>query len=258
MAAPLYFFAGRSVGQIFDGDRFQKSVLSKYGLDSVWRDVVSPREESFVAEMTAPGPGGASGTLVSALPTNGNAHRLAGYYPNEQTWIQVASDLWIGKINEEPISPSDLVRHCRGKSVPVDGYFVDLADGNTWVIPIIRRPGRLIESGYPPTNLPQSLGWNAEGEFVRFPPRDHVDLWEETGKLCEIFFSGNEGDRHYEVGAEGVLLALRFLSVNYRIGRHEQTLLGLIDNNNLWPLLGLTVDYPAYQEAFKQKKNLES
>lgn len=267
MAAPFYFFAGRSKNDLLDPGthRFRPAPLASAGLDETWRDVIAPEEQGSLIDYTGKGPGGKSGVLVTIFPPSGQAPKRLGYYPEFQRWTRLQDDLWIGLDNEEPPRPQDLLRATRkrdaaGRPAPLHaGYSPTLADGEAWTIPVVRRPPLLLESGWEESDLPHDIGWDESGRFAQTLKIEYQAIWEEAGQLCGQFF-GPDGDLAEETTLtveDGLRRAIRLLQLNYRYGRHEQNVLHAIDRSNVFFILGIALDLPTVKELLdaRQKKS---
>jgi hypothetical protein len=133
--------------------------------------------------------------------------------------------------------------------------------GEEWIIPVIRRPAFVERYGVASTRLPCDLGWDAEGKFVETVDARYRDVWEATAAIADLFFDADGAMREggLQIGTEEALrFALRALGLNYRLGKHEQTRLRLVNDRNLWVLLGLTVDFLLVKEltgATREKKS---
>lgn len=241
MAAPFYFFAGRSRNDLVDPGtrRFRPAPLASAGLDEVWRDVGDVDEQASIFDLTGKGPGGKSGLFVGVLPPTGEAPKRLGYHPEFQRWIEVDDALWIGCDREQSPKPDDLRR--RGNLHR--GYDMTLADGGVWTVPVVRRPPIAVESGYRASDLPHDIGWDRARNFVETLKPDYQALWDDTAELCDRFYGDAEGKVRRISVEEGLRWAIRLLSLNYRYGRHEQALLHAIDAETVFPILGAAVDF---------------
>lgn len=190
-------------------------------------------------EIIGQGPDGHPGLCISALPVVGREPpRRMGFYPQESAivWEQLGPDLW-GAIDAEfSPTPSDLARPRL-----TAGHAVSLDDGREWIVPVIRR----WDGG---CGLPQRAWWNALGEFRLDPKPDYRDLWEQSAEAEALF--GTPGAKiPYE---HGIAMALAFLGLNYRLGKPEQTLLGLVHTGNFQNVLWAAIDGPKVAAALEE------
>jgi hypothetical protein len=238
MSAPLYFLPGiRLSGFAPDRGKLSRSLLAARGLAEAWSDVEQLDDVAY-CEITGRGPDGGPGLVVSALPVAGREPpRRVGYYPDETAirWTLAREGLWLAVDDHFPVAPSDVARR---KQFP--GHPVELADGQEWIVPVVRRG---LKKGVPA--LPERMGWDAHGQFgMVLDPRYGV-LWERTEKLMEYFGTG-EHSMSYADAAE---LDLDFLGLNYRIGKVEATALGLLDTTNWEKILWAALDGPTIDKA---------
>lgn len=262
MAAPLYFFPRKTLSDVVDvqADRFRPPVLRECGLEETFSDVTSVRAQTATNELTVKGPGGASGVLTTILPASGQCPLRTGFHPDFQTWTQAGRELWIGTDNEHRPRPSDLLRSNsrRTGATPKplhDGHSITLGDGHDWEVPVIRRPPAMAQFGSL-TALPKNLGWDLDGRFVESLKPEYQAIWEDTSAICDLFFDeeGRLRDGEYQITVETALgWCLRILGLNYRLGRHEQNLLRLIDQSNVFTVLFLAVDGPRVMHLLKKK-----
>lgn len=241
MAAPFYFFAGRSKNDLLDPGtyRFRPAPLASAGLDETWRDVVAPEEQGSLIDFTGKGPGGKSGLLVTIFPPTREAPKRLGYYPDFQRWLEVEDGVWIGIDREQPPTADDL----RREGTFHRGYEMKLADGGAWTVPVVRRPEVATERGYRASDLPHDIGWDRARKFVETLKPDYQALWDDTAELCEKFYGTADGKTRSISVEDGLRWAIRLLSLNYRYGRHEQNLLHAIDAETVFPVLGAAVDF---------------
>lgn len=276
MAAPLYFFARRQLGDVVRDDRLLPSVLRESKLADTLADVTSA-QQCCVNEITTHGPGGASGVLLTVLPASGETPKRVGFAPDFQIWKQASKspdgsgkDLWIGVDREHPPTPADLLRRTASRvagemRAPHSGYQITLADGLCWTVPVIRRPPLVERHGLPLTALPRDLGWDLEGKFVETLKAEYQALWEDTAGLIDLFYESADDPARtafrqglWEMSIEdGLRWALRILGLNYRYGFHEQNLLRAVDRSSVFLVLGAAVDTPlvgSVLQAEAQKK----
>jgi hypothetical protein len=211
-------------------------VLKKHGLGGVFES------EGFGKGTTTKGPDGGSGLVVSYS-------NRTGHYKDTQVWQEIhGTKCWIGYDKNDPPTPDDLARD----GVTIDGYFVELGDGNKWVVPVARHA-----SGDP--NLPRPYkcidGKWAHGDVV---PK-YQKLWEVAEKFWEVAKQqfGEDEDSitvPLELNQE-IEFALIALSTNYRIDRTEASILQLLNKESVSGILGAVIDWPNVQRLLK--KNIE-
>jgi hypothetical protein len=168
----------------------------------------------------ANGPDGMSGVIVAAMPAAGLQGPPPGVRPG-QTWIQIKAGpdgeplpapYWLGFDGETPPGPMDLQREHL-----VQGVEHELGDGRIWMCPIVRRRGVA-------NALPSRWGVDPEtGEFASTLLPRYAAAWEASRRILDAQISG-EIER-----PEVLALCVQMLAINYRIGVHETSLLGLLD-----------------------------
>jgi hypothetical protein len=246
MAQPLYFLPGLreqqfgSIGQV-------RLILGERGLTDVFSDV--PHDKMGIAELTGRGPGDKSGVILAYQRPDGQIPRRLGYYPKEQVWQPVADgkELWIGLDPSEPPTPADLMRRR-----VYSGYELELAAAfgqpQAWTIPIVRRPDGS-------TELPTDVHWDATGQLVQPIKPAYAKYWEATAEVLTWW------QREFaQVPLDAALrLAIAALSINYRFGVIEHNFLRVLDSDNLFLVLALTIDGPnAGRIAESHKKKDDS
>lgn len=255
MAAPLYFFAKRSLADVVRDDRLSPALLNECGLAQTFADIKSVRRQCSLFDITTKGPSGSSGVFLYALPPDREAPKRCNFQPQFQEWREVhkSAGLWIGQDIEEPVRPRDLLRE--GGSTDIDGdptaphrgWPLELADGRRYTVPVIRRPDVVARHGREITNLPEDIGWDENGRFVQTVKREYLQIWEDAGRLCDFFFDAEGRHRRgdFEISVEdGLRWAIRILQLNYRYDAHLQNLLHLIDKTNVFAILGMAIDAP--------------
>lgn len=166
-------------------------------------------KDMIVIHNVATGPTGSSGVLIVCRhPEWPDAHRT-GFYPDEQTWRN-CGDYWLGLVADCKPGPDSLQRETL-----VSGYDYELGDELIWHAPIIRYP-----AGNP--NLPQTMGVDPSGVFTQSVVKSMSWAWDLACRLWDKYFLGNGGLMPDAMFAA----AVECLSINYRLGTHEASLLG--------------------------------
>ena len=186
------------------------------------------------------GPGGMKGAVIGY-----DQKRTIGYYPDQQEWHEApATDYWIGRWTDAPILPADLMRQ---ETRP--GHEVKLGDGHQWLVPV----ARLWPSGQ--SAFPEKLVLGAGDEWVREPYGPYVELCQNAERVWRrvmidtgLIVSEEIDPREKPLDdVEAVGIAIRALSVNYRIGRVEASELGLLtttDEGTIIAILEVFVGLP--------------
>tara|TARA_B100000029_G_scaffold513941_1_gene615023 strand:+ start:1546 stop:2250 length:705 start_codon:yes stop_codon:yes gene_type:complete len=204
-------------------------------------------------EILRGGPNGGRGFLYV---DSAAAHKIAQitYDPKVQTWRKFpGKDIWVGYFNDNPPTPSELIR----KDV-IDGYNVNLGDGNSWKIPTCRYFG---ETGYTPA-LPQVMDIDEDGNWtVGNIVAKHKKLWDVSCQWFDLVASfgldegeGAEVDMSVADVADACVVAL---GTNYRVSIVEVGLLGLLTSETRTAVMNSTIDFQAVEEWSKKKEQLE-
>jgi len=236
MGQPLYFLPNLRAAAA-ESIATRRSVLKERGLSDVFADV--PLVEQPLAELRSRGPGDKPGCILYAQAVDGSIPRQSGYYPSEQTWTPVGdgSLLWIGVDNAEPPKPEEMQRHTLCRGYPVGG----------WSIPILPRhdPAK-------PTLLAAAFTTDASGnqiQTVRAAYREHFEAFREA---AEWVYAGMPDDGPPQ--STLVDLAIRALSINYRLEWELQNVLQVVDSENFGTMICAAVDLPGFQEASEAQK----
>jgi len=185
-----------------------------------------------------PGVGGPEGTQGVLLWRR--IESVPRYDSEKQEWLQ-NGECWVGMDRAAPPKPEDLIR-----DQPIAGHWVRLGDGNDWLIPVARRVG----GG---TALEQAFRKVGDEWQLEILPK-YKWLWEQAGKVFDAYLSALKGDGMVSV-EDPLELAVKVLTVNYRIRAPEISLLGLLTTGNLWQgVLGALIDWPEIEARLEQEK----
>jgi len=253
MAPPIYFFPSVTDKEMVSNGKLSSTFLDRFSLSLVLADLGSVAEDAFLSPIsTATGPGGHAGVLLCALPTNGAKPERLGYYPDLQDWTEEEANgqlLWVGVDKEQPLRAKDLMR----KTV-IRGYTCELP-GGTWSIPVIRNYDG-------DTTLPKSWRWDCNGQVTETVQATYRELWDDFAAVVDLYFSEDEDSQGVLALSpnDAMLRSAQVLGVNYRFGRIEQNLMGVIGSETWMTILTCAVDLPTFQDVFeaiqqrKQKK----
>jgi hypothetical protein len=181
------------------------------------------------------GPDGLNGH-VSKLrgPVVAGGHEpTIGYYAETQVWREILDGkMWLGWERDNPPTPLDLQRPKLR-----EGHTVTLADGNEWIVPVIRT--LVGEAALSPVltcdRSGKVLRERVEPEFAR--------IWDLTQRAFAALQTVP-----YEASKisddEVVELYCSALAMNYRMSRWEVLYLGLLSAKNMEPLFAALIDYP--------------
>lgn len=187
------------------------------------------------------GPSGASGCLVVA------GQHPPEYEPSRQVWLQGGAKWWVGlEDRQQQPGPNDLVRE-----VGLDGYEVELGDGQHW-------------------RVPRLLRWDSEKlEHVEAIPKRMTYVAGASGgikigyEIPEAFrgvvsIARQAWDDHVHerpISVEELFKrAADLLSCNYKLGPAEAALLGLLDEDAAVRMLAMSFDLPAIMQHAKEMR----
>jgi len=201
---------------------------------------------------TMSGPDGQRGTILAnrSVPS-----QLVGHDKQKQTWRQ-CGEVWIGYWNDNKPTEKTLKR-----PVIVPGNAVTLIDGAEWEIP----RGLVFDGASMSQTLPRMLDVDSTGEWIIGDVKpDLAKLWEATcqvydswiGRLAAINTEDGEVSDTSEVSitfADELAMVELCLQTNYRIGRHEIGMLGLLDRDTPSQVLLALIDWPNYMDYIKKK-----
>lgn len=200
------------------------------------------------------GPGGKRGVVVAQQDSYADGQ--LGYYEHRQVWRPIGgTPLYVGHFRDAVPGPEDLARQTQ-----LAGPRLELADGRSWQVPLARAyseraVGEEIELRWS-VQLPQQLELAADGRWVTGNVnRRYAALWE----LAEAWLRLRTGtetaeDRErldFQGQTDGAVLALQ---ANYRLGRVEAALLGLLTDCGVIEVLDRLVDLPTLTEFTKKKQ----
>lgn len=206
------------------------------------------------------GPDGATGGAVFAAESQVQSGEV-GYHANRQTWRQIpGSPVWVGHYTDARPSPEVLSR-----PEQLSGYWLTLADDRPWLVPTARGltiyglddPAAELTLRYH-TRLPSRLDLAADGKWVASGvlPKFHA-LWELAEGFAAVRYGGQQdaGDRYS--GDQAVEAAVLCLQTNYRVGRVELAMLGVLTDDLVSDVLDRLIDGPQLVEYLKKKADRE-
>jgi hypothetical protein len=232
MTQPLYFLPSLTWTRD-QTEATTRLILKDRGLSEIFRDV--KRDEIGFQELAGRGPDDKSGSIIW-YSDNREPPRRCGYYKTEQDWHDCGA-FYIGIDTASPPTPADLRRKREHA-----GYPLELADGNQWMIPVVRRPNDT-------TELPTDLYVDAAGNLCEPIKPAYQKYWEAGKEVCEWVYGGIEPKT-----ITALNLAIDALGLNYRYGPAEHAILRYIDKENFVELLQITVDMPYVRKCVEAQK----
>lgn len=226
------------------------------------------------------GPDGGAGLVL----TDPRAQRV-GYYPDEQTWRRVplgspepsavnrepeqtsgsrpkaqgsrTGCAWVGYWNAGRPTPDELAREPR-----LYGEERVLADGQRWCVPVVIGAPEDVAASIGVLRLPRKLELNDAGEFVagevepQYRPLLEAAGWwyDESWAAAQRMAAGEPPDEIEGPEVQRMLAAaVTVLAGNYRVGKAEVVLLGLLDTQVAQDVLGTAIDIRTYVEKLRKK-----
>ncbi len=124
-----------------------------------------------------------------------------------------------------------------------------LADGNEWTVPLVhaRCEGETV------TTLPRTFRVGPGGEPSLEPDAHYAELCRDARTLFDCVYGESDDPWPFTELQTGVF-ATNLLAVNYRVGLHEVSMLGLLDTLCLFKPLQAAIGLMALTED-QQAKN---
>lgn len=179
------------------------------------------------------GPEKQSGTFFTVAGAGGRGEPSI-LRAGEARWDKIPGlEAWIGRLEGESPGPEDLAR-----AKLIDGYPVELADGKTWLVPVVRALG----GG---SRLPRAMVWDGR-DFVEGGVRPAYEkLFAAGQRIWDLISTSPDG--HAVTLSEATATSVAALAANYRIGPAEVDLLELLDSANTVDVVKALIDYPAVE-----------
>jgi hypothetical protein len=239
MRSFFYFVPGRQILTLADAAKIGLAYAFETGIDCT--------------QVPTNGPGGQAGIVCAQQ----DSYVLGknGYHASQQVWRQMpGSDVWVGHYRDELPGPEDLAR-----AKQLSGKLLDLADNRQWQIPMARSyseraAGDDVELFWT-VQLPMRLDIAADGRWVTngVNPR-YAALWELAESWLRIRIGTPTDDDRKRLDFAGQNdAAVLSLQTNYRVGRIEAALLGLLTDELVVSILDQLVDLQTLSDFTKKK-----
>lgn len=244
MAGFLYFVPEPKESLVRE-NKIDRGVLARYGLGEVLSDVQRVPDDCVVVGVQC-GPDGYTGAVLVPVPISGKTPEVLGYYPDKQEWTITDGGAYLGHAGN--VLSADLLR----KRVHL-GYWVMGDDGQSWLVPVARSTD---ESR---VTLPAFVVFD-NGKPRRRIKKRFAQLWDLAGEYLKRV-AGHESladSEEWRINA-----AVEALTVNYRIGRSELTVLAdmeisPLDTQTVEVILKSLVDEQIVIEAKKNETKTSS
>jgi hypothetical protein len=181
-------------------------------------------EKSCLCRGCAHGPDGDDGATFAATDAN------LGFWREQQTWRKIpGSPAWAGYFNDAKPTPADLVREH-----PLFGHTVELCDGQKWTVPLARQAFEHDGAISTAVNLPERADLDESGNWVLGAvDSKYADLWKTACAFWDSLIGAEtaEGGVRMQLNLPSKLdAAVTALQANYRIGRIEAAMLGILND----------------------------
>ncbi len=233
---PVYFLPNVSPGQIYDPvtENINRKALQAHGLLGIFGDLRG-KQDLTISHCTLKARAG-------CLLAYGAPDKFTN--PGSLEWEE--GPYWIGWDKDNPPTEAELKRKRQA-----GGYRLEMEDGTSWLVPIIRRPDDT-------TELPCDMYYDAAGVLKEPVKEAYREYWDVTAEVVSWFFndSGILGGDGFSK-QKGFDLAVKALGINYRFGHAEQRVTKVVNSENWLTILGFTLDYPRQRLISElSKKNL--
>lgn len=205
-----------------------------------------------IREISAKGPSGGSGQLLFDPSWHTHLSKTR-HEPERQKWRKIpGTGLWVGMYIEHKPAPSELIR-----KQPLEGHGVELADDQTWTVPICRQFNVDAEQFH--ISLPCKMELDDDGNWGR---GDVVERYQHLADVADRwfeFFMAQAGGQATETVTidDTAHWCVTVLQANYRIGAAELDLLGALTDETRQEVLGATIDVPTVRDWVKKKQRDE-
>lgn len=202
------------------------------------------------------GPGGQAGIVIAQQDSYEDGQ--LGYHADAQAWRQIpGSIVWVGYYKNQPPGPDDLARKQQ-----LTGRWIECDDGRLWLAPIARTYSDRMEGDelkiYFSAKLPQRLDLAADGRWLAgdVTPR-YAALWELNEAWVRISdkLPSEEDQRRFTYHGQNDAAVL-CLQANYRLGRAEAALIGLLNDAVTLQILDCLIDLETLTALIKKKVSL--
>ena len=234
-------------------DELTADVIRDAGLGETFRDILVKREpiKSLVAfhshtygasDSDEPGK---PGVLFFAPPVAEFGWQQPSHAGDPRTWNwQNCGKFWLGTHPDDPVIPEHLQRE-----ILVDGLSVELGDHNLWQCPIVR----LAMGG---SNLPQSLSANGDRVLRSRVTPDYEWAWQVAEDCWGIVTDTHDLSQYDDDGAYfSFELAVKSLSLNYRVWVPEVSFTGIVTTGNWEDILRITIDWEAITQIYQAEES---
>jgi hypothetical protein len=138
------------------------------------------------------------------------------------------------------------------------GHAVELCDGRLWTVPKARQAFEHESGISTAVNLPERADLDEKGNWVlRGVDGQHAELWSVACATWDSIIGAEvaEGEARVQLDMAWRLDgAVTALAANYRIGRLEAAMLGILNDVKMNEILRALVDWPTVLDLHKKKE----
>jgi hypothetical protein len=166
-----------------------------------------------------------------------------------QTWVKRPGGLWVGWDNDAKPTPEQLARESQ-----LPGKAIELADSTTWKVPTLRE-WRLNDTDSPPIvyqiKVPRLLDCNEAGKWVEGDVvAGYREIWDRSAAVFDLMVLGSQQKVELD-DSDLISFAVDLLAINYRIGSHEVSALGLLTIPLAREVIRSGIDAEGYEMALE-------
>lgn len=225
MAQPIYFLARAHGNNLAPGGNLNHDYLRDYGLDETFRDVIGQMKDCTICPVHGNGPEGLSGMVIGYHTAAGRPAKRCRY-DDSREWVKVSDRVWIGINRDDPPTEEDLRRRRMVGGTPLE------IQGGHWTIPMIR-------SRFGDSQLPRNILFTDDGVGLPVKP-EFIKYFVSANDIIQWFYDPVAREQMND--RDMAELAIFHFGLNYRYGKLEQNVLGLIDTENVMTVLAWNVE----------------
>ena len=214
--------------------RADHDTITKHGLGYVLPEKTEQPDQQAVTN----GPNKQSGIVFTFQGADNKAHLSM---QEKADWKQIPkSEAWCGIYSGCVPGPDDLKRE-----QAIAGFWVKLHDGNQWYIPSV-----CCYDGS--TCFERPLKWDGEKFFYGDIEDRHKELYDAVVKMWDSVVV-SDGDSGIVIKTtENAMACFQALAINYRIGPHEISELGILTTKNYRDAMEALMGLPILAELKKK------
>lgn len=237
----LYYLPGRKFTAVTPTDLAENPLLSRPFFELVHSPKLF-KTKLIGTDVLNRGPDNGDGCVIG-VQAQVATDQIPHYNRDAQTWRKFTDTAggvhWIGYQTDMKPGPESLRRASQ-----FTGYETELGDGKVWIAPTIRAY-QAAESVWQ-SRLPMAWGIGDDMQPTAEPLERFKAAWEMSASIWAAVFGG-AGAKFTDCFA----WAVDSLSLNYRVGPAEASILGLMTDDTMLSVLHAAVDEPLVTEVMK-------